>query len=83
MVNIESGILSAIIQRCSEILELMGSGEISDNEPITIFGHSHGGNVGIEAINQMVNMPEFEERDINLLTINTPVRDDYQLEYKE
>ena len=50
-----------------------------DSEPITIVGHSHGGNVGIEAINTMVGMDEFKGRQINLLTINTPVRDDYQL----
>ena len=49
------------------------------SEPITLVGHSHGGNVSIEAINMMVEMDEFKGRQINLLTINTPVRDDYQL----
>lgn len=49
------------------------------SEPITIVGHSHGGNVGIEAINMMMDMDEFKGRTFNLLTINTPVRDDYQL----
>ena len=49
------------------------------SEPLTIVGHSHGGNVGIEAINLMVTMPEFKDVKINLLTINTPVRNDYQL----
>ena len=52
------------------------------NEPITLVGHSHGGNVNIEAINMMVEMPEFKDRKINLLTINTPVRQDYQLSEK-
>ena len=52
------------------------------SEPITIVGHSHGGNVGILAINIMVGMDEFKDRQINLLTINTPVRDDYQLSDK-
>ena len=52
---------------------------MSTNEPITIFAHSHGGNVAIEAINTMVNMEEFKDRKINLVTINTPVRKDYQL----
>lgn len=40
-------------------------------EPITIVGHSHGGNVGIEATNILI------ERGIEvdyLVTINTPVR---------
>ena len=49
------------------------------SEPITLVGHSHGGNVCIEAINMMVGMDKFKGRTINLLTINTPVRDDYQL----
>lgn len=49
------------------------------DEPITIIGQSHGGNLGIEAINKMKNMKEFEGVDINLFTINTPVREDYQL----
>ena len=52
---------------------------IPNTEPITIVGHSHGGNVGIEAYNMMVKMPEFEDRQLNLVTINTPVRGDYQL----
>lgn len=58
-------------------LELRSS--LPKNEPLTIVGHSHGGNVGIEAINLMVTMPEFKDVKINLLTINTPVRNDYQL----
>lgn len=62
-----------------EILRTMSS---DINEPITLVGHSHGGNVNIEAINMMVDMPEFKDRKINLLTINTPVRPDYQLSEK-
>jgi RHS repeat-associated protein len=49
------------------------------SEPITLVGHSHGGNVAIEAINAMVKMDEFQGVEINLMTINTPVRKDYQL----
>jgi len=48
-------------------------------EPITLVGHSHGGNVDILAVNMLVELPQFKDREINLLTINTPVRDDYQL----
>lgn len=51
---------------------------VDPSEPITLVGHSHGGNVIIEAANKMVNMKEFEGITINLLTICTPVRDDYQ-----
>ena len=49
------------------------------SEPITLVGHSHGGNVCIEAINMMIKDERFKDVEINLLTINTPVRDDYQL----
>ena len=49
------------------------------NGEITLVGHSHGGNVSIEALNIMADMDEFNDVQFNLLTINTPVRDDYQL----
>ncbi|MBW2962117.1 lipase family protein [Mesonia aestuariivivens] len=52
------------------------------NGKITLVGHSHGGNVSIEAMNMMVEMEEFNDVELNLLTINTPVRDDYQLSEK-
>ncbi|MGB6035792.1 MAG: RHS repeat-associated core domain-containing protein [Cryomorphaceae bacterium] len=51
----------------------------SDGKQVTLVGHSHGGNVAIEAINIMSNQKEFDDVKINLLTINTPVRNDYQL----
>ncbi len=53
--------------------------DVDPSEPVTLVGHSHGGNVAIEAINIMVDMPEFKDVDINLITINTPVRNQYQL----
>ena len=56
--------------------------EVDSSEPITLVGHSHGGNVAIEAINLIVKMPEFSDVEINLITINTPVRTDYQLSKK-
>jgi hypothetical protein len=49
------------------------------NEPITLIGHSHGGNVAVLAANMMSGMEEFNNVTINLVTINTPVREDYQL----
>ena len=52
------------------------------NGEITLVGHSHGGNVSIEALNMMAEMKEFDGVKLNLLTINTPVRDDYQLSEK-
>ena len=50
-----------------------------EGEPVTLVGHSHGGNFAIEAFNMMVEMDEFDGVEFNLLTINTPVREDYQL----
>ncbi len=55
------------------------AGLVGADEPITLIGHSHGGNVIIEAINMMMSMSEFDGRQFNILTINTPVRNDYQL----
>ncbi len=52
------------------------------NGEITLVGHSHGGNVSIEALNMMAEMKEFDNVQLNLLTINTPVREDYQLSEK-
>jgi len=49
------------------------------NGEITFVGHSHGGNVSVEALNMMAEMKEFDNVELNLLTINTPVREDYQL----
>jgi RHS repeat-associated protein len=56
--------------------------KVDSKEPLTLVGHSHGGNVAIEAINLMVGMDDFKNVDINLITINTPVRNDYQLSEK-
>lgn len=49
------------------------------NGSITLVGHSHVGNISIEALNMMAEMEEINDIEFNLLTINTPVRDDYQL----
>ena len=74
-------------KRTEAAIELIGNIRTSlknfdDSEPITLVGHSHGGNVCIEAINRMMKMDDFKDRKFNLLTINTPVRDDYQLSEK-
>ncbi|MXP12531.1 hypothetical protein [Apibacter sp. B3239] len=63
----------------SRVLLQREKNSMTSEEPVTIVGHSHGGNVAIEAINLMVGMDEFKDVEINLLTINTPVRQDYQL----
>ena len=47
-------------------------------EPITIVGHSHGGNVAIMAANMLAEDPELADVSINLFNMNTPARE-YQL----
>jgi len=78
--NYASSRTKAAYELISKIKEIRP--RYSPTEPITIVGHSHGGNVGIETINIMVNMPEFDGIKINLITINTLVRSDYQLSDK-
>ena len=51
-------------------------------EPITIVGHSHGGNVSILLMNMIVEDDRFDDVELNLITMNTPVRDEYQLSDK-
>lgn len=51
-----------------------------NGEPITLVGHSHGGNVAILVANILAADPELEGIKINLLTMNTPARD-YQLSF--
>ncbi len=49
-------------------------------EPLTLVGHSHGGNVIIEAVNMLAEQGKLEGLgEVNIVTINTPVREDYQL----
>jgi pimeloyl-ACP methyl ester carboxylesterase len=71
---------SARSEAALELISYVRANRSEDlNEPITLMGHSHGGNVAIEAVNMMSGMEEFNGVNINLVTINTPVRDDYQL----
>ena len=70
---------AATLKLISHIRKYRKDHSLTSSEPITLVGHSHGGNVAIETANLMVNMAEFDGIKINLLTINTPVRDDYQL----
>jgi len=65
------------IARQKAAIELVASvkANMKDGEPITIVGHSHGGNVAILAANIMANDPDFDCKEINIVTINTPVRE--------
>lgn len=50
-------------------------------EPITMVGHSHGGNIALEVVNKLSKA--LPEHCINLITLNTPVRSDYQPKYDD
>jgi RHS repeat-associated protein len=50
-----------------------------EGEPITIVGHSHGGNIAIEAINFLVTNKLVSASDINLVALNTPDRNEQTL----
>uniref|UniRef100_A0A0N4ZZS6 RHS repeat-associated core domain-containing protein n=1 Tax=Parastrongyloides trichosuri TaxID=131310 RepID=A0A0N4ZZS6_PARTI len=62
-------------------------GTNTTNKPIVLLGHSHGGNVAIETFNMlterfntdMKNGLLSEMPEMTLVTVNTPVRSDYQL----
>lgn len=53
--------------------KLIKEGAISKNEPITLVGYSHGGNVALQAID---NISKIFNLKINLLTIATPAYND-------
>jgi hypothetical protein len=49
------------------------------SEPITLIGHSHGGNVAIEAVNILVSQHNIPADQINIIAVNTPAEKDIQL----
>jgi RHS repeat-associated protein len=52
-----------------------------DGEPITLVGHSHGGNVAIEAANILIRDHNIKSTEINIVCINTPAEEDIVLDY--
>ncbi len=50
------------------------------NLKLLFYGHSHGGNVAILVINQLIKHYGYSPDQIRLITVNTPVRDDYQIQ---
>lgn len=46
---------------------------------LLFYGHSHGGNIAILVINELVSKYGYNPKKIRLITLNTPVRNDYQL----
>ncbi|MBK7310377.1 MAG: hypothetical protein IPI93_06185, partial [Sphingobacteriaceae bacterium] len=49
-------------------------------EPVTIVGHSHGGNVAIEAVNFLVTNKLIRPSEVNIIAMNTPDRKEQVLE---
>jgi hypothetical protein len=49
--------------------EMIKNGKISDQEPITLVGYSHGGNVAIQAAEML---KEKYDARVNLITLSTP-----------
>ncbi|MEM8583038.1 MAG: RHS repeat-associated core domain-containing protein [Bacteroidota bacterium] len=49
-------------------IELLEKGIITEDEPVTILGYSHGGNLGIQTTRIFGNL----ERKLNLITVSTP-----------
>jgi RHS repeat-associated protein len=47
-----------------------------NGEPITIIGHSHGGNVAMEAARQLILYFGVDQKDITVVLINTPSQSD-------
>jgi len=50
-----------------------------DGEPITLVGHSHGGNVAIEAALILVNEYGVDPNEINIVALNTPDQQQQQV----
>jgi RHS repeat-associated protein len=50
-----------------------------DNQPITLVGHSHGGNVAIVAANILVAEYHIDPEQINIVALNTPGRPGQEL----
>ncbi|MET2996926.1 alpha/beta hydrolase [Flavobacterium columnare] len=58
-------------------------GHRKPGEPISIVGHSHGGNIAIEAANILVRDHKISANEITIVAINTPLEDDIELKYKD
>ncbi|XLS30011.1 RHS repeat-associated core domain-containing protein [Flavobacteriaceae bacterium M23B6Z8] len=76
--NSDKARLAAAESIARKIAEDRMSSSNASEESITLIGHSHGGNVAIEAINILRSKYEIND-PINLITLNTPVLDDHQL----
>jgi hypothetical protein len=55
----------------------------SNKEPITLIGHSHGGNLAIEAANILIEKHGVKAEQINIVAVNTPREHDFVLWHKD
>jgi hypothetical protein len=69
---------SAANDLVSHILENRKKGE-----PISLIGHSHGGNVAIEAANILIEKHGISADEINIVAINTPRSDNSTLRHDD
>ncbi len=51
--------------------KMIADGEITENEPITLIGYSHGGNVSVQAAQMLYDKLGIK---VNLITIGTPAK---------
>lgn len=59
--------------------KLIEDKKIEANEPITLIGHSHGGNVAIIAANILIDEFGYSAEQINIVALNTPREHDVTL----
>ena len=59
--------------------KLIKEGKITENEPISLIGQSHGGNVSIEATNILIEKHGIEPKLIKITALNTPREHDIVL----
>ena len=74
---------NAAIQLANHVIEtrkkLIAENKITDDEPISLIGHSHGGNVSIEAANILIETFHIQADKINIVALNTPREHDITL----
>ena len=63
--------------------ELIESGKISVDEPITLLGQSHGGNLAIEATNILIEKHGYKPEQFNIVALNTPREHDITLMHEK
>jgi RHS repeat-associated protein len=76
--NSDSGRASQAKQLVEYVLKNRKPGE-----PISLVGHSHGGNVAIEAANILVKDHKIQPNEINIVALNTPIQKEITIQNKD